>query len=228
MNSGIKNFSEFRESENLSEGLFDGFKGLFDKGADAVSDVIKGKVVAYLLEMFGIKEGSSLSKVMQNFVEQIPIADLVPIVFKGKVNAKYLAPKAADATIEFLTEKGLDGIATEIGIEPNGLMYRTISELLTNEIKRENFRKNLGEFYLDAFNGFKDADPAEFEKSLTGSDKSKMERELKSKVLGYGKKVDKEKLKGSNLITDFLSQLTSLSGANSSALGDITGNKIAH
>ena len=103
----VKSFSEFINKPVNEEDLFswDTVTSLFGKGLDAVSDVIKAKVIATLLSKLGIKEGSIFEKLVENFVETIPVGDYYSLVFKGKASAPYLAPKAAQATMEFLQEK---------------------------------------------------------------------------------------------------------------------------
>ena len=154
----VKSFDEFNSGElteaSSSVFSFDFLGNLFTKGLDAFSDVLKGKVTAFLMEKLGISEGSIFSKLVQNFVETIPVADYYAILFKGKVSAPYLAPKAAQATLEFLQEKGVDGIADALGVsDKNGLLYRTISEALTNQTTQQNFKKSMENFFLQLFVG---------------------------------------------------------------------------
>jgi len=207
MANNIKSFEDFRSDSVNENWLSDGLSRLIGSAGSAFSDVLKGKASAYLLNFFGIGEQSIFSKLVQNFVEQIPVADLTRIIFAGRANSAYLAPKMADATIEFLTEKGLDGIAEDLGIEPDGWIYRTISEMLTNQVRRENFRDYLEQFYLQAFNGFEGAAGGEdFMKSLSPSE----ERTIQT---GIGKIVDvggNEIMDGNpagDFVSDFLSGL---------------------
>ena len=154
----VQNFDEFTSKKideaNDSFFSFDFLGNLFTKGFDAFTDVLKGKVTAHIMEYLGIGEGSILSKLVQNFVETIPVKDYYAILFKSKISAPYLAPKAAQATIEFLTEMGVDGIAKNLGItDNNGYLYRTISEMLTNEVGKKEFSKKIENFYLSMFGG---------------------------------------------------------------------------
>ena len=206
MDNKIKSFSDFKNSQepSLNEAWYDGIFGSLGTG---FSDVIKGKVSAYLLSFFGINEQSIFSKLVQNFVEQIPLADLTKIIFAGKVNSSYLAPKLADATIEFLTEKGLDGIAEDLKIEPDGWIYRTISEMLSNRARTENFRETLVSLYMQAFNGFPPISTSDFTSSLSPSERSKVssgiERVVKSKDID----VDTGGSDSGDLVNNFLSGL---------------------
>ena len=116
----VQNFDQFTsqkiEEANDSFFSFDFLGNLFNKGFDAFTDVLKGKVTAYLMEYLGIGEGTILSKLVQNFVEQIEVKDYYAILFKSKMNARYLAPKAANATMEFLVEKGFGEVAKALGV----------------------------------------------------------------------------------------------------------------
>ena len=51
--------------------------------------------------------------------------------------------------MEFLQEKGLDGMAQALGIDEKGLIYRTVSEMITNETTKGTFSKTLEQFYLE-------------------------------------------------------------------------------
>lgn len=209
----MQTFKEFQLSKQIpeiNEG-FEDFLGYIGGGlgsiATSISDVFKAKVTAYLLSMLGIKEESIFSKLVQNFVEQIPVKDYFVILLQGKAKAGYLAPKAADATMEFLVEIGLDGIAEKLGIDPKGLVYRTIAELFSNEMKREKFRRSLENFYLEAFTGFEAPSKDELSKDLTPFERSKMEKVLKPQGVNTEK--------SGNVVDDFLSGLvSSASGQN--------------
>jgi hypothetical protein len=232
MNSSIKSFSEFRNQSlnNVNEDWSDYLGNVFSSAAGGLSDVIKGKVTNYLLEFFGINEQSIFSKLVQNFVEQFPVSDLFSIIFSGKTNASYLAPKAADATIEFLQEKGLDGIAKDLKIDPNGWIYRTISEMLSNQTKREDFRKGLEGFYLEAFNGFESINQDEFTASLSPTERSKMTSSLEASARRQGQTISGGNQTNSNepsILDRFLGTVANSSQQGASqgtTTGSILGN----
>jgi hypothetical protein len=225
MANNIKSFEDFK-SESVNENWFsDGLSGLLGYAGNAFSDVLKGKASAYLLSFFGIGEQSIFSKLVQNFVEQIPVADLTKIIFAGKANSAYLAPKMADATIEFLTEKGLDGIAQDLGIEQDGWIYRTISEMLANQARREDFRNSLESFYLQAFNGFEGAaDKDDFMKSLSSTEERTLKSGIDRVIDVRDKEVDMNKPAG-DLVSDFLSGLAG-NGQSLQSLGLSSGGTI--
>lgn len=208
MSSIITPYKEFKTNQNINESNW--FSGLLTKTYAGFTDVVTGKVVSYLLKLLGIGEGSIFSKLVQNFVEQIPISDYPKILFSGKVDAKYLAPKAADATIEFLNEKGLDGVAKDLKIDPNGYIYRTISEMLSNEARRSNFRDSLERFYLSTFNSLSFSD-GEFGSTFSPNEKNKLGTELQSAARKQAEATGKTKIEG-----DAESLLNSLFG-NASA-----------
>lgn len=227
MGNSIQTFSEFRASNNnsVNEGIFDTIGNLISSAGTGISDVIKGKAAAYLMDFFGIGEQSILSKLVQNFVEQIPVMDIFSILFQGKANSAYLAPKAADATIEFLTEKGLDGIAKDLKIETDGWIYRTISEMLSNEARRKDFRQMLEDFYLSAFNGFQPIGTEEFTDSLSPSEKNKFSASLQNMAKDAGKDIDVSTQEKPNLINSFLSGLMG-GGQSTNSLGLSTGQTV--
>jgi hypothetical protein len=210
----MKTFKEFQLNKNLHTEISEewDFLGSVKSGLSSITssigDVFKAKVTAYLLSMLGIKEESIFSRLVQNFVEQIPVTDYFVILFQGKAKAGYLAPKAADATMEFLVEMGLDGIAEKLGIDNKGLVYRTIAELFSNQVKREEFRKKLEQFYLEAFTGFQPESEDEFSKNLSPLERSKMESALRNKSDNQGK--------SGNVVDDFLSSMFNSSSGGSS------------
>jgi len=209
----------------LDEGMFDNIGALLGKGFDSITDVIKGKISAYLLSYLGIMETSIFSKLVQNFVEQIPLGDFVPIIFGAKADPIYLAPKAADATMEFLVEKGLDGIAENLGIDPTGYIFRTISEMFSNETKKKEFREKLEAFYLDVFSGFEPSTGDDFIKSLKGGEKSKIARTLRQEMEKNGKKLSSKQAEPENLLTNFMNQL--IGGGSIGSLGNTEGVSFA-
>jgi hypothetical protein len=220
----LKSFSEFEKKKLNEADLFswDSAKSLFGKGLDSISDVAKGKVTAILLEKLGIKEGSIFSKLVQNFVETIPVSDYFSLLFKGKASASYLAPKAAQATVEFLQEKGLDGIAQALGIDEKGLIYRSVSEMISNETSKGDFKKTLEEFYLGIFGGFESISPEELKKDLTPTEKEKISTDLLKAAKDSGADVNDTDSK-TGLFDAFFGNLTAVS-ANPAQSATTSGN----
>lgn len=174
MSSIIKNFDDFQNEKGLDESNM--FSSLFSKATTAVTDVITTKITAYLLNLLGISEKSIFSTLVQEFIEQIPIKDYITVFFGRKVDSNYLAPKAADATMEFLTREGFDGIAKNLGIEEDGFIYRTITEMISNEVKSKEFREKLEKFYFEAFNTF--GFGGEFIDTFSRTEKTKVANEF--------------------------------------------------
>jgi hypothetical protein len=144
----IKNFSEFQRIDEA--GVMDFFSGLIGSGSTAFKEVIKGKVADYLIGFFGVKPESIFGTIVRNFAETVDVSELYGFITKGKgsISVKTLAPKLADVTMETLTEMGIDGVATRLGIEDkNGWIYRTMKEMISNQSKQADFREKVVGFW---------------------------------------------------------------------------------
>jgi hypothetical protein len=225
----VKSFSEFINKPVNEADLFswDTVTSLFGQGLDAVSDVVKAKVVATLLSKLGIKEGSIFEKLVENFVETIPVGDYYSLVFKGKASAPYLAPKAAQATIEFLMEKGVDGVAENLGVEKDGLIYRTISEMITNETSRENFKKTLEKFFLEIFGGIEPTSVDQFKKDLTSQEKTQIMTSLEQTAKSQGTDLKDPDAK-QGMFDAFFGNLATASNANAAQSTTTSGDLFAN
>lgn len=227
MVNNIKSFEDFKSSEHQSVNE-NWISDILGYAGGAFSDVLKGKASAYLMSFFGIGEQSIFSKLVQNFVEQIPIADLTKIIFAGKANSAYLAPKLADATIEFLSEKGLDGVAEDLHIDPTGWIYRTISEMISNETRRGQFRESLVNFYMQAFNGFREVDVDSFKSTLSPSEARTLSSGIDKIVKSQPNNINIEVPSGEankDLVANFLSGLMG-GGQSMQSMGLSTGSTI--
>lgn len=225
----VKSFSEFINKPVNEADLFswDTVTSLFGKGLDAVSDVLKGKVIAVLLSKLGIKEGTIFSKLVENFVETIPVGDYYSLMFKGKASASYLAPKAAQATIEFLMEKGVDGVAENLGVEKDGLIYRTISEMVTNETTRENFKKTLEKFFLEIFGGLEPTSVEQFKKDLSSQEKNQIMSSLEQTAKSQGTDLkDPEAKQG--MFDSFFGNLATAANTNAAQSTTTAGDLFAN
>ena len=134
----IKKFSDFQSTnEDFS------LDSLLSSAGEGLVDVAKGKLIEYLYGYFGVSPESLLGTIITNFVEQIDIAEY-PQFISGEINVRDMAPKLADATIETISDMGIDGIATKFKVEDkNGWIYRTIKEMLSNQTRQADFRENL-------------------------------------------------------------------------------------
>ena len=225
----VKSFSEFINKPVNEADLFswDTVTSLFGKGLDAVSDVVKGKVTAILLSKLGIKEGTIFEKLVENFVETIPVKDYYSLVFKGKASAPYLAPKAAQATMEFLQEKGLDGIAQALGIDEKGLIYRTVSEMISKETTKGDFSKTLEQFYLEIFGGIEPTSVEQFKKDLSSQEKNQIMTTLEQTAKSQGADLKNPDAK-QGIFDAFFGNLSTASNANAAQLSTTSGDLFAN
>ena len=225
----VKSFSEFINKPVNEADLFswDTVTSLFGKGLDAVSDVVKGKVTAILLSKLGIKEGTIFEKLVENFVETIPVKDYYSLVFKGKASAPYLAPKAAQATMEFLQEKGLDGIAQALGIDEKGLIYRTVSEMISKETTKGDFSKTLEQFYLEIFGGIEPTSVEQFKKDLSSQEKNQIMTTLEQTAKSQGADLKDPDAK-QGIFDAFFGNLSTASNANTAQSTTTSGDLFAN
>ena len=138
MSQIIKKFSDFQSTnEDFS------LDSLLSSAGEGLVDVAKGKLIEYLYGYFGVSPESLLGTIITNFVEQIDIAEY-PQFISGEINVRDMAPKLADATIETISDMGIDGIATKFKVEDkNGWIYRTLKEMLSNQTRQADFRETL-------------------------------------------------------------------------------------
>jgi hypothetical protein len=138
MSKIIKKFSDFQSTnEDFS------LASLIGSAGEGLVDVAKGKLTEYLYGYFGVKSDSLLGTILTNFVEQVDIAEY-PQFISGEISVRDMAPKLADATIETISDMGIDGIATKFKIEDkNGWIYRTFKEMLSNQTRQADFRETL-------------------------------------------------------------------------------------
>jgi len=138
MSKIIKKFSDFQSTnEDFS------LSSLLSSAGEGVIDVAKGKLIEYLYGYFGVKPESLMGTILTNFVEQVDI-DEYPQFISGEISVRDMAPKLADATIETISEMGIDGIATRFKVDDkNGWIYRTLKEMLSNQTRQADLRENL-------------------------------------------------------------------------------------
>jgi hypothetical protein len=145
MSKIIKNFSEF---ESANEG-FD-VTSLLGNLGDVGADLVKSKAAEYLYGYLGIKPESLLGTIISKLVQTVDFKEYWDIITgKGDFPISKIAPKLADATIEVVTDKGVDGIASSFNstLDKNGLIYRAIKEMITNQSRKAEFRENLISMY---------------------------------------------------------------------------------
>ena len=148
MSQIIKKFSDFQSTnEDFS------LSSLIGSAGEGLVDVAKGKLTEYLYGYFGVKPESLLGTILTNFVEQVDIAEY-PQFISGEISVRDMAPKLADATIETISEMGIDGIATRFKVEDkNGWIYRTLKEMLSNQTRQADLRKTLVDLWTWVLGG---------------------------------------------------------------------------
>lgn len=156
MSNIIKSFSDFHNPSPINEGVGDFFSNLFSSAGGAFNDVIKSKILSYLYDFLGVPEGSFLGNVIEKVGQQIDWSEYGDIITGGSIPVDKFAPKLADATFELLTVEGVRPIARKIlgeNFNTNGLLYRTIEEMITNETKKKEFKEFLTDAWIWALGG---------------------------------------------------------------------------
>jgi hypothetical protein len=141
MSNHIKSFESFTgkdlsyKKDSLLEFDFDLSKmlgGAIDFLGPGAASAVEQKLVEFLLNKLGIKPDTTASMIIQEVVEAIPAEDYLDILSGEKLNMAYLNPYLAEALTDSIKRKGLDTIfrpiAENFGLDPNGLLMRTISE----------------------------------------------------------------------------------------------------
>lgn len=152
MGSTIKNFSEF---QSLSEGdsFWSNFTGAIGGG---IKNVAVGQLTDAMISKLGIDPNSFGGTVVRNMVQSLDLSEY-PDFIMGDITVRDLAPKMADATIATLSDLGVEGIATRIlKLDPNkreGLVYKLIKELVSNQASKNDFRESLVSFWTWALGG---------------------------------------------------------------------------
>lgn len=131
----VKDFDSFSSEEQIHED-FD-IMGLLGKTIGYLGggfvDTIKQKFTARLLEKLGIKEDSLGSEFVQQVVSSIDIKEWPGILSGDNDNMRFFIPKIAEAIQYTLERKGFEGITNMIGLEPNGMIMRTLVNTLQDK-----------------------------------------------------------------------------------------------
>lgn len=212
MSKIIKDFDSF-SAENTNEAfewsdLGNMFSGIVGFAGEGLRKTIKQKVAASLMERLGIEENSTLSVLIQEVVDQIPVKDY-PALFTGeKANVEYLAPLMSKTLQEFIQRKGIDTLAQQLGITTNGWLYSTLREGLQSE----NGRKIMEDMLISAFGGkgAKGSIARDAISDLDPRSKGELADVIKNKASQfYGKSEPKKEEKGiSDYLSTFMSSLT--------------------
>lgn len=142
MSSIIKNFSQFHFL-NEEDSFWSSLVGNLGGG---IKNVAVGQVTDTLLGKLGIKANTFGGTIIRNMVQSLDLSEY-PKFIMGEVGVKDIAPKLADATIATLSDMGVDGIATRLlkmeEGQKDGLIYKMIKELISNEASKREFKDNL-------------------------------------------------------------------------------------
>jgi len=153
MSNHIKSFESFSSGKSQKDSLleFDFDAGSLLTGAvnffgPGLGSAVEQKLVEFLLNKLGIKPDSAASMLIQEVVEAIPMEDYPDLLTGEKLNMRYLNPYLAEAIVDSVKRKGLDTIfnplAENFGLEPGGLLTRTIVESF-EELGEDELRKKI-------------------------------------------------------------------------------------
>jgi hypothetical protein len=227
----VKKFDDFEYSDrnnglneeegilgSLASGVGSIFKGI-GRGVDfmipAIEPALKRYIASTLLKKWGILDDSTFSFIIQNVIKLIPVKDYPGILAGDKLNAEYLAPLLAEATMQMITEKGIDTIlgpiAKAVGLDTAGLAYKTLVERVQLLMKdREKFKgslagifKFLGSVEVSFGEFAKDQDPAT-QKKIAGDIYSQLAQENPAFAKKYKKEMEEN---GESGLGGFLSGL---------------------
>jgi hypothetical protein len=187
--------------ENTSEAsLVDFFSGVVDIAGDAIQRQLKQKVVAFLLKKLGILEKSKLSRVVQEVVEEIELADYYGII-AGEKGADYWAPKLAKAFQGFILSEGFNNLAESWGIDSTGFLYGTVKEALEEFFSDPDYQKEFSNFLMNLIG-------SEFGEETNSFRPSSQDSNIRSKISSFvGNKSPNEKptkKEAENLVSSFV------------------------
>ena len=84
---------------------------------------------------------------VQEFVATIPFSDIPGIITGEKANAEYFVPKLAEFIPRFFQRKGIDTIASSLGINSTGWLYSTLRNMLETDLGKQNLNKFLNSLF---------------------------------------------------------------------------------
>jgi len=153
MSNHVKSFESFSSGKSQKDSLleFDFDAGSLLTGAvnffgPGLGSAVEQKLVEFLLNKLGIKPDTAASMLIQEVVEAIPMEDYPALLTGEKLNMAYLNPYLAEAIVDSVKRTGLDTIfnplAEKFGLEPGGLLTRTIVESF-EALGEEELRKKI-------------------------------------------------------------------------------------
>ena len=84
---------------------------------------------------------------VQEFVATIPFSDIPGIITGEKANPEYFVPKLAEFIPRFFQRKGIDTIASSLGINSTGWLYSTLRNMLETDLGKQNLNKFLNSLF---------------------------------------------------------------------------------
>jgi hypothetical protein len=123
--------------------------------------------------------------------------------------------------------KGLDGIAQALGIDEKGLIFRTVSEMITNETTKGTFSKTLEQFYLEIFGGIEPTSVEQFKKDLSSQEKTQIMSSLEQTAKSQGTDLKDPDAK-QGMFDAFFGNLATASNANAAQSSTTSGDLFAN
>ncbi len=146
----VKDFDAFSSEEQIHEDI--DLMGLLGKTisylGDGFIDTLKQKFAAMLMDKLGIKEKSLASEFVQQVVSSIDMKEWPGILSGENDNKEFFIPKIAEAIQFTLERKGFEGIIDAVGLEPNGLIVRTLVNTLQD---KATGKARIEKFLFDIF-----------------------------------------------------------------------------
>lgn len=138
---------EGKTPAEINEGIMDffgtilsGVGGLFKNLPGGVRDVVVNKVVRWLCGKLGLNPDGIAAKALANVIEEIEISNL-GFYFSAK-GCDDFAERLAQALGETIADEAIDKIIIDVmGVveDPNGLVYMSLRESLTNMLGSTDF-----------------------------------------------------------------------------------------
>ena len=132
----VRLLSEGRSVQLVNEGIVGMLASIIGHAPSGVVDMFKAKLIRRAQEGLGFNPESLLGRVVANVIEAIKLSQL-PDYF-GPNKCDMLADMVLDGIAETLVEVPGDRIALSFGFNPQGVMWPTFRESITNSLLDEN------------------------------------------------------------------------------------------
>jgi hypothetical protein len=114
-----------------------------------------------------------------------------------------------------------------LGIDEKGLIYRTVSEMITNETTKGTFSKTLEQFYLEIFGGIEPTSVEQFKKDLSAQEKTQIMTSLEQTAKSQGTDLKDPDAK-QGMFDAFFGNLATASNANAAQSSTTSGDLFAN